>query len=468
MRLVWFRNDLRVADNPTLAHACADGRVTACFAMSHAQWRAHDVGDMRLAFLARSLIALQGELAKLGIGLEIVDAPRFADVPRAIRALAKRLGADEVAFNDEYPLNEQRRDAAVAEALEDAGIATVRFHAGVTLAPGSVLTKQDTPFAVFTPFKRRWLELVDRAQIEPLPAPRPQADEIPSVDAPQIPGVDTKLGAGQWPAGECIARRRLDEFIQRRAERYATDRDFPSIAGTSRLSPYLSVGAISSNQCLHAAARANSGSLRGGPLDAWIDELIWREFYRHVIALFPHVSRGHSFRRELDALPWRDAPAELEAWQRGETGYPLVDAAMRQLSETGWMHNRLRMVSAMFLTKHLLLDWRLGERFFMQKLVDGDFAANNGGWQWSASTGTDAAPYFRIFNPAAQGRRFDREGRFTREMLPALRDVPDRYLFEPHDAGMHIDYPRPMVEHRFARARALAAFKNRRRAGGNA
>ncbi len=199
--------------------------------------------------------------------------------------------------------------------------------------------------------------------------------------------------------------------------------------------------------------------MRGGAADAWINEIIWREFYRHVTALFPHVSQGHAFRRAYDALPWRHAPTELAAWQAGETGYPLVDAGMRQLQQTGWMHNRLRMVTAMFLTKHLLIDWRRGERYFMQQLVDGDFASNNGGWQWSASTGTDAAPYFRVFNPTTQGQRFDPGGKFVRAMLPELREVPDRWLFEPHKADMTLDYPEPIVAHAFARQRAIDAFK---------
>ena len=192
--------------------------------------------------------------------------------------------------------------------------------------------------------------------------------------------------------------------------------------------------------------------------DAWINELIWRDFYRHVIALFPHVSKGQAFRSEGDRIPWRHAPEEFAAWQTGHTGYPLVDAAMRQLSTTGWMHNRLRMVTAMFLSKHLLLDWRLGERHFMEQLIDGDFAANNGGWQWSASTGTDAAPYFRIFNPTTQGERFDPEARFVRRYVPELEALSAAQIYKrPH--ALVAAYPAPIVEHRFARERALATFK---------
>jgi deoxyribodipyrimidine photo-lyase len=211
-------------------------------------------------------------------------------------------------------------------------------------------------------------------------------------------------------------------------------------------------------KCLAAARRANGGRSSGGPLDAWINELIWREFYRNVVAAFPHVCRGESFRRQFDALRWRIAPVEFEAWQQGATGYPFVDAGMRQLRATGWMHNRLRMITASFLAKHLLIDWREGERHFMRHLVDGDFAANNGGWQWGASTGTDASPWFRIFNPTIQGRRFDPDGAYTRALVPELADVGVRDLFNPRRAEVP-GYPAPIVDHDAARERALAAYR---------
>jgi deoxyribodipyrimidine photo-lyase len=229
------------------------------------------------------------------------------------------------------------------------------------------------------------------------------------------------------------------------------------------LSPYLAHGVLSPRQCLSAALDANEGRLSGGSpgIETWISELVWRDFYRHVIALFPHVSRGEAFRPEADRVEWRNDPAELEAWRRGMTGYPLVDAAMRQLLTTGWMHNRLRMLTAMFLTKHLLIDWRLGERHFMSHLVDADFAANNGGWQWSASTGTDAAPYFRIFNPITQAERFDPAGEFVRTQVPELAETRGSATLTPWLHGV-ARYPAPIVDHAFARARALEAFKRAR------
>lgn len=459
--LIWFRNDLRVADNPALTTACEWGQVTACFVVSGVQWRDHDVGDRRLAFLGRTLNALAGELAKLGIPLELIDAPRFVDVPNALLALAKRIGAKRAVFNAEYPSNEQWRDEAVATEMQKMGVEVLCTHGSVTMPPGSVMTKKETPFSVYTPFKRRWQERIQPDQFRPLPSPPPQGPAIPAVHLDSLAGVPLDSATERWPAGEREARSRLDAFINDQVDRYASDRDVPCLRGTSNLSAHLSVGAISSNQCLYASAQHNHGQLQAPATDAWVNQIIWRDFYRHVVALFPHVSQGRAFRKPLDSIAWRDAPAELAAWQQGETGYPLVDAGIRQLRQTGWMHNRLRMVTAMFLSKHLLIDWRHGEHFFMQQLVDGDFAANNGGWQWSASTGTDAAPYFRIFNPTTQGRRFDSSGTFTREMLPELADIPDRHLFEPHKAGVALNYPLPIVEHGFARQRAIAAFKSR-------
>ncbi len=457
---MWFRNDLRIADNPALVAACESGPVVACFVVSSAQWRDHAVGERRLAFLGRSLNAVAVALAKLGIPLKLIEAPHFDDVPGALLALAEQTGVRQLMFNAEYPGNEQKRDDAVVTVMQANGIAVMRTHGGVSMPPGTIMTQKDTPFSVYTPFKRRWLERLQPDQFRPVAAPSPQGEKVPAMHLDSLAGVPLALGSESWPAGEQVAQNHLKEFLNKHVVQYESQRNFPGLHGTSNISAYLSVGSLSSNQCLYAASEMNRGRLRGPATDSWVDQIIWRDFYRHVIALFPHVSKGFAFKRSYDSIPWRDAPQELAAWQQGVTGYPLVDAGMRQLLNTGWMHNRLRMVTAMFLTKHLLIDWRHGERHFMQQLVDGDFAANNGGWQWSASTGTDATPYFRIFNPTTQGRRFDPLGRFTREMLPELADLSDRHLFEPRKAGIGLDYPEPIVEHKFARQRAIEVFRS--------
>ena len=288
---MWFRNDLRVADNPALSEACEHGLVVACFVVSGGQWLDHDVGERRLAFLGRSLNALATELAKLGIALKLIEAPLFVDVPSALLALAKQIGAKRLAFNAEYPSNEQRRDDAVATVMQTNGIDVVRTHGGVTMSPGAVMTRKEMPFSVYTPFKRRWLERLQPDQIRPLPSPPPQGDAIPAVHLNNLAGVPLELGLESWPAGEQVVQNRLDEFLKNQIAQYGANRNFPGLEGTSNLSACLSVGSVSSNQCLHAASKINGGRLRGPAIDAWIDQIIWRDFYRHVVALFPRVSR---------------------------------------------------------------------------------------------------------------------------------------------------------------------------------
>jgi deoxyribodipyrimidine photo-lyase len=463
VRLVWFRNDLRVTDQTALASAARDGTVVAVWCLCPEQLRAHDVGGNRIAFALRCLRALQRELADLGIPLRVLAPADFAAVPDALLSLAREIGADSLWFNDEYPLNERRRDRAVTSTFDAAGLDVHRFTDSVVRAPGTVLTGNGDPYRVFTPFRRNWIVSFDPARARPLARPRRQ--QAPAVESDPLPGlppgVEESCDPRLWPGGEREALRRLERFVDRDIGRYEGGRDHPALDATSRLSPYLSIGAVSPRTCLDAVLACNEGRLDDGNPGAvtWVSELIWREFYRHVIAAFPHVSRGHAFRREYDHLPWRHDPQAFAAWCEGRTGWPLIDAAMRQLRATGWMHNRLRMVVAMFLSKNLLLDWHLGERFFMQQLVDGDFAANNGGWQWSASTGTDAAPYFRVFSPVRQAQRFDPEAVFIRHWLPELDGVNVRDLHDPQRGDGIPGQPAPIVDAKRSRQRAIDVFR---------
>jgi deoxyribodipyrimidine photo-lyase len=461
--LVWFRSDLRVDDNTALSRACDDHRrVAAVFYATPQQWRAHDMGDARGDFLWRNLSALHEQLAALNIALQVRIVDRFADIAADLVELAKGLAVEAVHANREYPVNEVARDDAVAVALGRAGIALHLHHDATLLPPGAVLTRQGQPFKVFTPFKRALFDLVSDAPLQCLGVPGRREPWPQAVAAlPPSPFVANPEIAGWWPAGEQAARDRLMLFINEKIVDYKQRRDMPALDGTSRLSPYLALGVLSIRRCIEAALAVNSGLWAGGNdgVDCWISELVWREFYIHVLAHFPQVCKYRAFRAETEQLRWRDDDNDFARWAEGRTGFPLVDAAMRQLITTGWMHNRLRMVTAMFLSKYLLLDWRRGERFFMQHLVDGDLAANNGGWQWSASTGTDAAPYFRVLNPLRQAERFDPDGEFTRRFLPALRNVDAKLLLQPgHPALLATGYPAPMVDLKVGRDRALAAF----------
>ncbi len=265
-----------------------------------------------------------------------------------------------------------------------------------------------------------------------------------------------------WPAGEDEAHDRLNNFIEHRVKGYANFRDIPSEDGTSGLSPYLAVGALTTTQCMQAAISLNEGSITGGHpgVSVWINELIWREFYRHLLDEYPRLSKAKPFKQDTDRLPWKHDTLLFQAWATGKTGYPIVDAAMRQLSETGWMHNRLRMITAMFLTKHLFIDWRWGEQFFMEHLVDGDLASNNGGWQWSASTGVDSVPYFRIFNPTRQSQRFDTSGDFIRRYVPELQSLDNQSIHQPSvQQALALDYPLPVVDHRASVEQTKRWFK---------
>jgi deoxyribodipyrimidine photo-lyase len=268
-------------------------------------------------------------------------------------------------------------------------------------------------------------------------------------------------------AQEKRAIAQLRQFCQQAASDYEQQRDYPAIEGTSRLSASLATGGLSPRQCLNRLLVEQPKALEGGAGSVWLNELIWREFYRHLMTWYPALCRYQPFIRWTDRVQWQNNAAHLQAWQTGNTGYPIVDAAMRQLNATGWMHNRLRMITASFLVKDLLIDWRKGEQYFMSQLIDGDLAANNGGWQWAASTGTDAAPYFRIFNPTTQGEKFDRDGEFIRRWVPELHEVPGKAIHDPwtwaEKVQVTLDYPRPIVDHKQARLATLAAYEAARK-----
>jgi deoxyribodipyrimidine photo-lyase len=478
MQLIWLRSDLRLHDNTALSAATARGPSVAVYLLSPEQWLAHDDAPCKVDFWLRNLRELRVALGQLNIPLLIRTAPRWEDAPAVLRELCQQLPIDAVHLNEEYGIHETRRDAAVTTALQAEGIEVQQYLDQLLFKPGSVLTKTGTYFQVFSQFRKVCYARLHHSLPGLVRAPMAQAplniasDAIPA----NIEGFEAPSDRLRdlWPAGEAEARRRLDTFADVQIDYYQSERDYPAKPGTSQLSAYLAAGVISPRQCLHAALQSNQGEFESGKVGAvtWINELLWREFYKHILVGYPRVSRHRAFRPETEALAWRDAPQELAAWQQARTGLPIIDAAMRQLLETGWMHNRLRMVVAMFLTNNLLIDWREGERFFMRHLIDGDLAANNGGWQWSSSTGTDSAPYFRIFNPLSQSEKFDAEGIFIKHWLPELAGLNKKEVHNPASLGALFgvaDYPLPIVNLSMSRERALAAFKSlpsRQNAGG--
>jgi deoxyribodipyrimidine photo-lyase len=426
-KLVWFRNDLRTGDHHALYHACQDsagGGVIAVAAITPIQWLKQDEAKCRIQFWMANLDKLSLELSALNIPLKIIRVASNDEIPSVLLSFSESHGVGELYFNNEYPGYEQARDEAVANLFEQKGIRTRRFDSELVLPPGSVLNQQGSPYKVFTPFSRAWRQQFISMLPQPLPKPKIQPlINITSDEVPRESGYSSQLGANWipplWPAGSDAAHERLKMFVIHSSADYSRQRDFPGQPKTSSLSPYLSQGVISTRQCL-AAMQAYSGEIDW--LDnQWVTELIWREFYRHLLVLFPEMNQWKPFKPDVEnRLNWQYDEVLFKAWCEGETGFAIVDAGMKQLLETGWMHNRVRMITASFLTKLLRQDWRLGARFFMRHLIDGDFASNLGGWQWSASVGADAAPYFRIFNPMRQAERFDKTGEYCAQWIPTL------------------------------------------------
>jgi deoxyribodipyrimidine photo-lyase len=459
----WIRRDLRLKDNVALQAALAGATaVYPLYILDPTLWQSDYVGPKRLAFLLDGLRALDGQLRQRGSRLVVRHGHPEAVLPRFLA----ETGATRVVYEVDYSRYAKKRDARLARLLPLHCVGTPAIR-----PPGEIMKKDGMPYTVFTPFSRTWkaLPLPQRGDLLPAPNHIPTPRNLASDPFPNTPTLPATV---LFAAGEVEAQRRLSLFLATGITGYANNRDMIGLSATSGLSPYLRLGMVSGRETAVCARDGIAETIAQDPAtragaESWLNELIWRDFYIHILHHFPHVSRG-SFRPQWNAIPWRNDPSEFTAWCVGETGYPVVDAAMRQLNTTGWMHNRARMIVASFLVKDLLIDWRWGEKYFMQQLIDGDPAANNGGWQWAAGTGTDAAPYFRIFNPVSQGKKFDPNGVYVRRWLPELANVPLAYLHEPwvmpsliqRSSGVRLGetYPRPIVDHQKARKRTLAAY----------
>ncbi len=454
--LVWFRSDLRITHNPALHHALAGAdRVSAIYFDCAGQWQQHGLGSCQLQFIRQNLQDLEQTLAGIGINLHRLECDVFEDIADVMQEFCRQHRIDGLFANRQTGVNEQRRDEAVMDAVDrDFNL----FEADCIVPPGRLVTGNDEMYRVFTPFRNAWIKYFKAHGYDLWPAPK--------ADPQQAQADSEKDAESPWPAGEQAAQQRLQKFCREQLVEYEELRDYPAIDGTSGLSPYLATGVLSGAQCLQAIEQ-QLGYLPMSPGEkgfAWLNELIWREFYRHLMVAYPQLSMGQPFKPETRQIKWSQDKAKFQAWCDGQTGYPIVDAAMRCLRETGWMHNRLRMIVASFLVKDLQIDWRWGERYFMSRLIDADFPSNNGGWQWSASTGADAAPYFRIFNPTVQGERYDRRGEFIRSWVPELQGVPEKHVHAPHDwlseQGSSDSYPAPIVEHKSAREKTLRLFQS--------
>lgn len=443
--VLWFRRDLRLSDNPALVAAVEEAdEVVGLFCLDPAFHEPS--GDVRRAYLHRSLRALDESMG----GKLVV---RHGDPVDVVPLVAAEVDATSVHLAEDFGPAGRERDDAVADVITEAGMEFVRTGSPYAVEPGSIFTKSDTHYKVFTPFSKAW-----RQHGWPDPVRKPSSISWRSLDSDGIPD-DPDLGDVELQrAGEDAASNRLDHFLQSKVEDYDGQRDLPGADATSRLSADLKWGALHPRQIL-----ARLGRTKGE--QTFATELCWREFYADVLFHVPESAR-ESLNEDVGGMPWDTGKAAdelFEAWTQGRTGYPIVDAGMRQLLAEGWMHNRVRMIVASFLVKDLHIEWQRGARWFMQHLVDGDLASNQHGWQWTAGTGTDAAPYFRIFNPTTQAERFDPHGTYVRRYVPELQGIEGKAVHQPWklDGGVPDGYVDPVVDHKEEREESLRRYENR-------
>ena len=472
--IVWHRRDLRIHDNTALSNAVketSDILPLFIFADDILKQRS-DFSPACVKFMTESLKDLSVQYERIG-GKLILRRGVFLDV---LREVVRDSEARAIYFNEDYEPAAKARDSSVVQLFTTLGLQVKAFKDQALFAKQEILTKQGKPYTVFTPYKRAWL-----LQVPLIPKPLSAPTHLSATSLDSLPPLSNdELG---FPCSQQLLVKggsthgiaTLERFFSEKICRYKEDRDFPEITGTSLLSAHLRFGTVSARDIVHRAfslleeTKSQTGKVG---IETFTSELVWRDFYFQILENFPVVEK-ESFQPSFRNLRWENRDEYFETWKQGKTGFPIVDAAMRQLNQTGWMHNRLRMIVASFLTKDLLIDWRWGEQYFMQTLVDGDMAANNGGWQWSASTGTDAQPYFRIFNPASQSQKFDPQGRFIKTFVPELHAVPVKYIHAPNELlkkspllakelGIELgtDYPFPIIDHAEQRDKALAMFKS--------
>ncbi|KAL4941691.1 hypothetical protein BDV06DRAFT_193999 [Aspergillus oleicola] len=483
----WFKSDLRLHDNRALAMAYDVARehkipLIAMYILSPEDLTAHLSSPARVDLTLRTLSQLKRDLAELDVSLYMETQEHRSNIPGRIIELCQEWGANHLFANLEYEVDELRREAKLLRLCADKGIKFETAHDACVVPPGLLSSQQGRQYAVYSPWFRAWLAFLDEnpeylevsedAGANPGDA-RKYFKQLFDSEVPEAP--ENKKFQDEekrdrlrkmYPAGDHEALQRLDSFLESKAKKYDHDRNLLSGQTTSVLSPYFASGALSARTAVARAQKANKGKLARGETGyiSWISEVAWRDFYKHVLVHWPFICMNKAFKPEFTSLDWSYNTDHFEAWTTGHTGYPIVDAAMRQLAQCAWMHNRTRMVVSSFLSKDLLIDWRRGERFFMESLVDGDFASNHGGWGFGSSTGVDPQPYFRIFNPARQSERFDPEGEYIRHWVPELQDVQGKAIHEPYargagDIAKKNGYPEPIVDHSESRDRALRRYK---------
>jgi len=480
----WFKCDLRLKDNKALhlASEKAKGKgvpLVCIHIISPQDYKAHVTSAVRVDFVLRTLEILKADLAELNIPLYVETVEKRKAIPSRIFELCKKWGGSHIYTNIEYEIDELRREALMTRMGVEKGVAVEAVPDTCVVAPGELSSGTGNQYAVYSPWFRAWisylhthphqLNLFDSPEQNPSSARSSHKDlfDRPIPEAPEpkkLTDEERKRYRSLWPAGEHEALERMNKFIQDKISKYQDARNYPAANSTAVVSVHLSSGTLSARTAIASARDANSTKkLDGGNkgIMGWISEVAWRDFYQHVLAHWPHVCMNKPFKPEYTNIKWEYNNELFEKWTTGQTGYPFIDAAMRQLNHTGYMHNRARMAVASFLAKDLLIDWRMGERYFMEHLIDGDFASNNGGWGFSASTGVDPQPYFRIFNPLLQSEKYDENGEYIRKWVPELAHVQGKAIHDPHGKGAKgiKGYPKMCVDHKEGRNAALARYK---------
>ena len=469
--IMWFRNDLRIQDNPALAHACAAQLpVLAVYCLEEKD--DHPLGGASRWWLHHSLVSLQKSLSVLKIKLAL----RKGIANDIISSLIKQTNASSIVWNRRYYKPDIDRDSALKKHLEDNDISVKTFNANLIREPWEVKTGSGGPYKVFTPFWKSIRKIGPaRNNLSQLPKKIVALTKCPPSDRLEdwklLPAKPDWADAfpDHWQAGEENAHAFLHDFLDGPADNYDDDRNIPGMDGTSRLSPHLAFGEISPLQIWQSTQiRVDAGKLNASQADKFLSQIIWRDFSCNLLYYFPNLPKA-PLKEKFAHFPWQDDQAALRAWQKGKTGYPIVDAGMRQLWATGWMHNRVRMIVASFLIKHLRIRWQEGAAWFWDTLVDADVANNAASWQWVAGSGADASPYFRIFNPFGQGEKFDPQGDYVRQWVPELTRLPNKFIHQPWTAPQEIlktanielgkSYPHPIVDHKRAREKALDAYQ---------
>ncbi|CAL4322077.1 deoxyribodipyrimidine photo-lyase [Buchnera aphidicola] len=467
--LIWFRNDLRVHDNTALYKACtfSTEQIIALFIATPQQWYNRNISEKKISFLNQNLISLKNELYNLNILLYYYESTTFKKSVNDLVVFCQQHKINNVFYNYQYDSDEHVRDVVATKKLSEQGVITHGFHDHILVSSQDILTQKNMPYKKFFSFKKKIINILKKKIPICFPVPKKRAHPLSfhSIDL-NIKNYKSNFDLNLFPIGERKAIIRLKAFLKKKLSDYALKRNFPILNHTSMLSPYLSIGVLSSRYCFKMIFQIHKNIFNTISTCSWINEIMWREFYYHLLIGYPLLNQCQSLTPWEKNIPWKNNTNYFHAWKQGQTGFPIIDAGMRQLKKIGWMHNRLRMITSSFLVKNLLIDWRKGEKYFISQLIDGDKAINNGSWQWAASIGADSTPYIRIFNPIRQSKIFDSSGSFIKKFIPELNNVPCAYIHNPYEwaniKNITLQYPKPIVNFSDTKKKALLIFNQTR------